>query len=144
MILFRHQTVWKRFPASQTLPFLNSLCYSNASHAKPSAVCFSTTRLTNNLNVITNWLCLNQHKNGDIFKWNVTRTYSSTSAPKEDGKINCNVGTIGHVDHGKTTLTAAITKLQEKKGLSNYVPYDEIDRAPEEKRRGSIQFGFPK
>jgi elongation factor Tu len=47
-----------------------------------------------------------------------------------------NVGTIGHVDHGKTTLTAAITEIQSKKGLADYVPFDQIDKAPEEKARG--------
>ena len=51
-------------------------------------------------------------------------------------KPNCNVGTIGHVDHGKTTLTAAITRVQQDLGLSSYIAYDEIDRAPEEKLRG--------
>ncbi|VVC24779.1 Translation protein, beta-barrel domain,Translation elongation factor EFTu/EF1A, C- [Cinara cedri] len=51
-------------------------------------------------------------------------------------KPTCNVGTIGHVDHGKTTLTAAITKVLEKDGLSRFVKYDEIDKAPEEKARG--------
>ncbi|XP_072377386.1 elongation factor Tu-like [Diabrotica undecimpunctata] len=53
-----------------------------------------------------------------------------------DVKKNINVGTIGHVDHGKTTLTAAITKVLQKDGLAKYVSYDEIDRAPEEKARG--------
>jgi elongation factor Tu len=47
-----------------------------------------------------------------------------------------NVGTIGHVDHGKTTLTAAITTIQAKKGLSQATAYDQIDKAPEEKARG--------
>lgn len=47
-----------------------------------------------------------------------------------------NAGTIGHVDHGKTTLTAAITKVSAKDGLSRFVAYDEIDKAPEEKARG--------
>nr|CAI5864519.1 unnamed protein product [Callosobruchus analis] len=51
-------------------------------------------------------------------------------------KKHVNVGTIGHVDHGKTTLTAAITKVLEKNGLAKYVSYDEIDKAPEEKARG--------
>ncbi|KAJ2944800.1 hypothetical protein O0L34_g1691 [Tuta absoluta] len=51
-------------------------------------------------------------------------------------KKHCNIGTIGHVDHGKTTLTAAITKVLAKDGLAQYVSYDEIDRAPEEKARG--------
>lgn len=49
-----------------------------------------------------------------------------------------NVGTIGHVDHGKTTLTAAITKVLQKGGLADYVSYDQIDRAPEEKARGDF------
>jgi elongation factor Tu len=47
-----------------------------------------------------------------------------------------NVGTIGHVDHGKTTLTAAMTEVLAKKGLADFVPFDEIDKAPEEKARG--------
>lgn len=51
-------------------------------------------------------------------------------------KPHVNVGTIGHIDHGKTTLTAAITKYLSFKGLANYVPYDQIDKAPEEKARG--------
>jgi elongation factor Tu len=54
----------------------------------------------------------------------------------ERTKPHVNVGTIGHIDHGKTTLTAAITKHLEKKGLASYVPFDEIDKAPEEKARG--------
>ena len=51
-------------------------------------------------------------------------------------KPHLNVGTIGHVDHGKTTLTAAITEVLEKKGLASYIPFDQIDKAPEEKARG--------
>ena len=51
-------------------------------------------------------------------------------------KPHVNVGTIGHIDHGKTTLTAAITKHLAKKGLSEFVAYDQIDKAPEEKERG--------
>jgi elongation factor Tu len=47
-----------------------------------------------------------------------------------------NVGTIGHVDHGKTTLTAAITRVQALKGLADYVSFDQIDKAPEERERG--------
>ncbi|MFC1628198.1 elongation factor Tu [Gemmatimonadota bacterium] len=54
----------------------------------------------------------------------------------ERTKPHVNVGTIGHVDHGKTTLTAAITEVQNKRGLSDFVPFDEIDKAPEEKARG--------
>jgi len=51
-------------------------------------------------------------------------------------KPHVNVGTIGHIDHGKTTLTAAITKHLSKKGMADYVPFDQIDKAPEEKERG--------
>ena len=51
-------------------------------------------------------------------------------------KPHANVGTIGHVDHGKTTLTAAITKILSEKGGAEFVPYDQIDKAPEEKERG--------
>lgn len=47
-----------------------------------------------------------------------------------------NVGTIGHIDHGKTTLTAAITKVLSEKKLSQFVDYNQIDKAPEEKARG--------
>ena len=54
----------------------------------------------------------------------------------ERTKPHVNVGTIGHVDHGKTTLTAAITKHLEKKGMASFIPFDEIDKAPEEKERG--------
>ena len=51
-------------------------------------------------------------------------------------KLHVNVGTIGHVDHGKTTLTAAITQRQAKKGMASFVPFDQIDKAPEERERG--------
>jgi elongation factor Tu len=54
----------------------------------------------------------------------------------ERTKPHVNVGTIGHVDHGKTTLTAAITAIQAKQGLATFTAYDQIDKAPEEKARG--------
>lgn len=54
----------------------------------------------------------------------------------ERNKPHVNVGTIGHVDHGKTTLTAAITKVLALRGTAEFMPFDEIDRAPEEKERG--------
>ncbi len=54
----------------------------------------------------------------------------------ERKKPHVNVGTIGHVDHGKTSLTAAITKVLEKKGGAKFVAYDQIDKAPEERERG--------
>ncbi|MFQ5682896.1 MAG: elongation factor Tu [Candidatus Binatia bacterium] len=54
----------------------------------------------------------------------------------ERKKPHLNIGTIGHVDHGKTTLTAAVTKVLEKKGTAQFMAYDQIDKAPEEKERG--------
>ncbi|MFH1903623.1 MAG: GTP-binding protein, partial [Candidatus Omnitrophota bacterium] len=52
------------------------------------------------------------------------------------GKPHVNVGTIGHVDHGKTTLTSAITLVLSKLGKASFLKYEDIDRAPEEKERG--------
>jgi len=54
----------------------------------------------------------------------------------ERTKPHVNIGTIGHVDHGKTTLTAAITQRQAKKGMADFTPFDQIDKAPEERERG--------
>ena len=54
----------------------------------------------------------------------------------ERTKPHVNVGTIGHIDHGKTTLTAAITKVLATAKLANYVAFDQIDKAPEERERG--------
>jgi elongation factor Tu len=54
----------------------------------------------------------------------------------ERNKPHVNIGTIGHVDHGKTSLTAAITQVLSKQGLAEYTPYDKIDGAPEERERG--------
>jgi elongation factor Tu len=54
----------------------------------------------------------------------------------ERNKPHVNIGTMGHIDHGKTTLTAAITKVLAEKGLADFTPFDQIDKAPEEKERG--------
>ena len=54
----------------------------------------------------------------------------------ERNKPHINIGTIGHIDHGKTTLTAAITKVLAEKGLARYTPFEQIDKAPEERERG--------
>jgi elongation factor Tu len=54
----------------------------------------------------------------------------------ERKKPHCNIGTIGHVDHGKTTLTAAITKVLSESGGAKFLAYDQIDKAPEERERG--------
>ncbi len=54
----------------------------------------------------------------------------------ERTKPHVNIGTIGHIDHGKTTLTAAITKVLAEQGLADFTPFDQIDKAPEERERG--------
>ena len=60
----------------------------------------------------------------------------------ERTKPHVNIGTIGHVDHGKTTLTAAITKVLAETGGATSIAYDEIDKAPEEKERGITKISF--
>ena len=59
-----------------------------------------------------------------------------SKAKFERNKPHVNIGTMGHIDHGKTTLTAAISKTLAGKGLASYTPFDQIDKAPEEKARG--------
>ncbi|XP_014677902.1 PREDICTED: elongation factor Tu, mitochondrial-like [Priapulus caudatus] len=61
---------------------------------------------------------------------------SPGASPPSSDKPHCNIGTIGHVDHGKTTLTAAITRVLAEDGLATYTSYEAIDRAPEERARG--------
>lgn len=65
----------------------------------------------------------------------LSRFYSDKQVYKRE-KPHCNIGTIGHVDHGKTTLTAAITKVLSERDLAEHKDYDEIDNAPEERARG--------
>jgi elongation factor Tu len=64
------------------------------------------------------------------------RTCPMAKAKFERNKPHCNIGTIGHVDHGKTSLTAAITKVLAKSGGATFTAYDQIDKAPEERERG--------
>ena len=59
-----------------------------------------------------------------------------SKAKFERGKPHLNIGTIGHVDHGKTTLTAAITKVLSEAGGADFVEFENIDKAPEERERG--------
>ena len=67
--------------------------------------------------------------------WVNCRTYAEKKV-FERNKPHCNIGTIGHVDHGKTTLTAAITKVLAEKELAKMKDYEDIDNAPEERARG--------
>ncbi|CAF0713005.1 unnamed protein product [Brachionus calyciflorus] len=79
-------------------------------------------------------LCFESKLN--FFKSTNSCTFSILTVLNSAQKENINIGTIGHIDHGKTTLTAAITKVLSEKKLANYVSYEKIDSAPEEKRRG--------
>jgi len=63
----------------------------------------------------------------------LTRSFAAKTFVRD--KPHVNIGTIGHVDHGKTTLTQAITKVLSEKGWSDALTYEEIDRSPEEKAR---------
>ena len=56
-------------------------------------------------------------------------------------KVHVNIGTIGHVDHGKTTLSAAITKVMSTQGGGEAIDYDQIDKTPEERARAPLQGG---
>ncbi|KAK6021083.1 putative translation elongation factor Tu, partial [Ostertagia ostertagi] len=89
---------------------------------------------------LARWLCTYQeliHQN--ILRYGSVRCLSQSAQPTR--KPNYNVGTIGHIDHGKTTLTAAITHVLSKQGLAKPVKFDEIDKAKEEKKlkRGDIR-----
>ncbi|KAG8824262.1 translation elongation factor Tu [Serendipita sp. 401] len=64
------------------------------------------------------------------------RWYAEAASKFSRAKPHMNIGTIGHVDHGKTTLTASITKVASLKGGGSFVDYSQIDKAPEEKARG--------
>lgn len=131
MFLVKYEAAWKKAHVALTPTVLNKLFH--ISHIN----CFShSLTLPTNSKVNSNLRIANL-VNSNLFPiTNVTRKFSSGVNGSESQKRNCNVGTIGHVDHGKTTLTAAITKLQEKSGLARFLSYEQIDRAPEEQRRG--------
>ncbi|KFM24025.1 Elongation factor Tu [Auxenochlorella protothecoides] len=81
-------------------------------------------------------LALSSHSAGPLHLTLSSRPYSAEYDINSRSKPHLNIGTIGHVDHGKTTLTAAITKVLAEAGNSKAVAFDEIDKAPEEKARG--------
>jgi len=72
----------------------------------------------------------------NAFNRQLTRRKEMSKQKFERKKPHLNIGTIGHVDHGKTTLTAAITKVLSKMGKAQFLAYDQIDKAPEERERG--------
>ncbi|KAF7190266.1 Elongation factor Tu, mitochondrial [Pseudocercospora fuligena] len=76
------------------------------------------------------------HRGQYQFAATATATARTYATAFERSKPHVNIGTIGHVDHGKTTLTAAITKRQAEKGYANFLEYGAIDKAPEERKRG--------
>ncbi|KXT17963.1 hypothetical protein AC579_9587 [Pseudocercospora musae] len=76
------------------------------------------------------------HRGQYQFAATATATARTYATAFERSKPHVNIGTIGHVDHGKTTLTAAITKRQAEKGYANFLDYGAIDKAPEERKRG--------
>ena len=77
--------------------------------------------------------CLERSAASSRIRFNAVRALAADSYSRD--KPHVNIGTIGHVDHGKTTLTQAITKVLAEKGWSKSMSYEEIDKAPEEKAR---------
>lgn len=133
------QIVSKRIIHTFGKPLSNSCCHFCVS----SSVGFDVDH--HNIQTLATNQLSNGHnlryvrKSGRNFIKSVCRTLSTKPNTNSDGKnesVNVNVGTIGHVDHGKTTLTSAITMVLSKKGLADSVEYDEIDKAPEEQKRG--------
>ncbi|XP_055687445.1 elongation factor Tu [Lutzomyia longipalpis] len=116
------------------IPRLNLFSTVHTIRSKSTYAHFRT-RNHNSLNLVHDIL-RNPSKCGIFGRLSVRLFSQDTGSGDALKKNHCNIGTIGHIDHGKTTLTAAITKVLEKDGLSSFVSYDEIDRAPEEKARG--------
>lgn len=112
-------------------------CITNIDQRLNSTKIFypSAFALQHNPNPINNKIATSKSSR-EVFSSALLSTKSIQSTSDSSEKTNCNVGTIGHVDHGKTTLTSAITMILSKKGLAESVAYDEIDKAPEEKARG--------
>lgn len=132
MILVKYEAAWKNVHAALSTHMLNKWFHNGNKliHSVPPPA--ANSYVNSNLkfaNLINYKLKC---------KANAAREFATKAKVTENNKKNCNVGTIGHVDHGKTTLTAAITKLQEKRGLAQFLSYEQIDRAPEEQRRGEI------
>jgi len=88
------------------------------------------------MSVATQTACKALRRSTQLAPWRQCISRSFAVGVYKRDKPHLNIGTIGHVDHGKTTLTAAITKVQADLGLAQHKGYDQIDKAPEEKKRG--------
>lgn len=88
------------------------------------------------LSAFTRSLLFNRYSANSLILPLARNTVAYFATATNTPKINVNVGTIGHIDHGKTTLTSAITRVQAKKGFAKHIKFDEIDKGKEEKKRG--------
>lgn len=91
---------------------------------------------TTALSAFTRSLLFHRYSSTPLFHPLARNSLAFFATASNTPKINVNVGTIGHIDHGKTTLTSAITRVQAKKGFAKHVKFDEIDKGKEEKKRG--------
>ncbi|CAI2302830.1 unnamed protein product [Caenorhabditis sp. 36 PRJEB53466] len=88
------------------------------------------------LSAFTRSLLFNRCSASSLVNPSVRNSIAFFATASATPKVNVNVGTIGHIDHGKTTLTSAITRVQAKKGFAKHIKFDEIDKGKEEKKRG--------
>ncbi|KAJ8448762.1 hypothetical protein Cgig2_011383 [Carnegiea gigantea] len=114
-VVLRNPSSKRLLPSSSQQIYFYSTCRALLSHG-----CYSS---------IAETILRNDAASASLSWWRSMATFTRT-------KPHVNVGTIGHVDHGKTTLTAAITKVLAEEGKAKAVAFDEIDKAPEEKKRG--------
>lgn len=127
----------KRLNTQLCIHFCRS-CRSRSISSNAENKLFRTVSSYNSVNGHN--LSVGHSKNQQSIVKSLFRTFSTEPKKSEEKKSeHVNVGTIGHVDHGKTTLTSAITKVLSKKGMAEVVEYDEIDKAPEEQKRGNLR-----
>ncbi|XP_037563434.1 elongation factor Tu [Dermacentor silvarum] len=117
MLSYRNMALPMCLPPSLRLCVLRDTCLVSLRSRRRPTLCFSTVF-------------------GRHYAAKVLKPPAAVVQPSSDKRPYINVGTIGHIDHGKTTLTSAITRALSAEGLASFIKYDEIDRAPEEKLRG--------